>query len=293
MKAIVGRALSPVLHPYSRAARRIARAWLRRMDYAVDRRVLSQEEFVRQLRTLGITSGATIYLHTSMDELSRRVPGQNAPTLVNLLMQLLGEEGTLLAPTFPFRGLQYRYVQRQRVFDVNRTPSHVGLFTEVFRRTAGVTRSLHPTHPVAAWGKYGKELVAEHHLGTAFGEKSPVYKMQQYHGLVVGIGVIPKRCFTLYHVAEELHPSTHAIQYSTDSFEMIIIHGREKIPYRVIPSRPERIRQYGRADRILRREGILRYYTIKGLKLSVTPVRQFLQRAHELIDTNKFYSKRP
>jgi aminoglycoside N3'-acetyltransferase len=293
LKSIVSHVLPPSLHPYGRATSRTTRTWLRRMDCALDRRILSQEEFVRQLQQLGITFGATVYLHTSMDAFSRRVPSLNPLKLVNLLKQLVGEEGTLLAPTFPFRGSQYRYVQSRRVFDVNRTSSQVGLFTEVFRRTEGVTRSLHPTHPIAAWGKHSKELVAEHHLGTAFGEKSPVYKMQQYHGLVAGIGVMPKNCFTLYHVAEELHPSTHALQYSTDRFEVTILHGEKTVPYQVIPLRPDRVRRYGRADRILQEEGILRYYTCKGLKLSVTPVRQFLQRAFELIDADRFYSKKP
>ena len=149
----------------------------------------------------------------------------------NVLKELVGEEGTLLVPLFLFEARNIIMYKEQKIFDVKRTPSQVGLFTELFRRTEGVTRSLHPTHSVAAWGKHSKELVAEHHLGTAFGEKSPVYKMQRYNGLVAGIGVTPKRCFTLYHVAEELHPSTRAMQYSPEPFEMTIIHGQEKIPY--------------------------------------------------------------
>ena len=278
-------------HPCCQSAARKGRFWFRYMYHALDHRTLSQEEFIGELKRLGITRGATIYLHSSMDELIRRVAGQSAFKFINLLKELVGEEGTLLAPTFPFLGLQYDYVQRQRVFNVEHTSSMVGLFTELFRRTEGVTRSLHPTHPIAAWGKHSKELVEEHHLGTAFGEKSPVWKMQRYNGLVVGIGVSPRNCFTLYHVAEELHPITHAMHYSNDTFEMTIICGNEKIPYRVTPLRPDRVRKFGRADRILRSEHILRYYTVKGLRLSVAPASKFLQRAHELIDANLFYSK--
>jgi aminoglycoside 3-N-acetyltransferase len=269
------------------------RIWLRHIAYALDRRTLSIAEFVAQMKELGFTHGATIYLHSSMDQISRRIPGLDALKLIDLLRELIGEEGTLLAPTFPFRGLQYQYVQRQRVYNVRLTPSQEGLFTELFRRTKGVMRSLHPTHPIAAWGKHSKELLAEHHLGTAFGDKSPVYKMQKYNGLVAGLGVVPKECFTLYHVAEELHPTTRAMQYAADAFEMIIIYGDEKIPYKVIPLRPDRVRTYDRADRILRKEGILRYYRVKGLRFSATPVGPFLQRARELIDAAMFYSRGP
>ncbi|MFQ5964643.1 MAG: AAC(3) family N-acetyltransferase [Candidatus Scalinduaceae bacterium] len=287
MKAIVQHILPASLLPYCRTAWRKRRTLMRRLD----RRTLSREEFISQLKELGFTHGATIYLHSSMDALSRRVPCQNPLQLINLLKAMIGEEGTLLMPTFPLTVLQYYYVQRQKIFNVKRAPSQVGLLTELFRRTEGVTRSLHPTHSIAAWGKYSKELVSEHHLGTAFGEKSPICKMQQHNGLVAGIGVIPKDCFTLYHVAEELHPTTRALQYSTDTFEMTIIHGAKKIPYQVIPLRPDCVRSYDLADRILQSEGILRYYKIKGLKFSVTPVRQFLQRSLELIDTNTYYNK--
>jgi hypothetical protein len=132
--------------------------------------------------------------------------------------------------------------------------------------------------------------VADHHFGTAFGETSPVYKMQQYDGAVVGLGVTPKRCFTLYHMIEELHPLTHARQYSSETFEMTIICGQEKILYRVNPLRPDRVRRYDRAERILRREGILRFYRINGFRFSAASVGQFLHRAWELIDAHQFYS---
>jgi aminoglycoside N3'-acetyltransferase len=290
MKSVVKHLLPPSLDTDYKTVRRTARIWLRRIDYALDRRKLSLAEFIGQLKALGFTHGATIYLHSSMDQISRRVPGLHALKLIDLLKELIGEEGTLLAPTFPFRGLQYEYVQRQRVFNVQSTPSQEGLFTELFRRTKGVIRSLHPTHPIAAWGKHSKELLAEHHLGTAFGEKCPVYKMQKYDGLVAGLGVVPRECFTLYHVAEELHPTTRAMQYAAEAFEMTIIYGDEKIPYQVIPLRPDRIRTYDRADRILRKEGILRDYRVRGLRLSATPVGQFLHRARGLIDAAMFYS---
>lgn len=287
MKAIVENIIPSPLLPYCRTAWRKRRTLLRRLGC----RTLSLEELISQLKDLGFARGATIYLHSSMDVFSRRVPSLNPLNLINLLKETIGEEGTLLMPTFPFEGSQYYYVKRQKIFNVKRTPSQVGLFTELFRRTEGVTRSLHPTHPIAAWGKHSKELVAEHHLGTAFGEKSPIYKMQQHNGLVAGIGVTPKYCFTLYHVAEELHPTTHAMQYSTDTFEMTIIHGEKKIPYQVTPLRPDLKRRYDRADRILQKEGILSYYTVKGLEFSMTNVHKFLQRSLELIDTNMYYDK--
>jgi aminoglycoside N3'-acetyltransferase len=261
------------------------------MVHAVDRRHLSVEEFKENLRRFGFFPGATIYVHTSMDKISRRVPGITPTRLMELLKELVGKEGTLMVPTFPFDGLQYHYIQSVRVFNVQRTPSLVGLFTEVFRRSEGVVRSRHPTHPIAAWGRHSRELVAEHHLGTAFGEKSPVYKMQDWNGLVAGLGVTPKRCFTPYHVAEELHPKSHAMHYRDEYVEMVIVDGEEKFPYRIKPMRPDRLRRYGCGERILKRERILRYERIKGLEFSSASVHEFLARSSELISADCFYSR--
>jgi aminoglycoside N3'-acetyltransferase len=257
----------------------------------VDRRVLSRAEFLAELERVGVVRGATIYVHSSMDEVRRRVPGLEPVELINVLKELVGEDGTLLAPTFPFSGRQYEYVQTHRVFDVKRTPSMVGLFTELFRRSQGVTRSRHPTHPIAAWGKRSHELVAEHHLGTAFGERSPVYKMQYCRGRVVGIGVTPSRCYTLYHVAEELHPASRAMHYCTETVEMTIVDGASRTTCPVRPLRADRRRRYDRAEKILRREGILLSYRRKGLRFSGAAVGPFLERAHELISANRFYPR--
>ena len=287
MKAIARQIIPASLLPYCLSTWRKRHTLLRRLDS----RTLSQEEFISQLKELGFARGATIYLHSSMGAISRRVPGQNPLKLINLLKEMVGEEGTLLMPTFSFDGSQYSYVQNQRVFDVKRSPSQVGLLTELFRRTEGVIRSFHPTHSIAAWGMQSKELVSEHHLDTAFGEKSPICKMRKYNGLVAGIGVVPKYCFTLYHVAEEQHPTTHAMQYNTDTFEMTIVYGEKRIPYQVTPLRPDYMRRYGTADQILQKEGILRCCTTKGLQFGVTHVRQFLQRSKELIDANMYYGK--
>lgn len=287
IKAIAEDIIPASLLPHCRTVWRKGRAFVR----GLDRRTMSQETFVGQLKELGFGPDATIYLHSSMDALTRRVRSLTPFQLINLLKDMMGEGGTLLMPTFPFTGSQYHYVQRQKVFNVNRTPSQVGLVTELFRRSEGVTRSFHPTHPVAAWGRHSKELVAEHHLGTAFGEKSPVYKMRQYDGLMVGLGVTPRHCFTLYHVAEELHPTTYAMQYSPDSFEMTIVHAENHLPYKVIPLRHDLRRRYGRADRTLQKEGILSYFTVQGLEFSVTNVGSFLSRSRELIDANMYYGR--
>ena len=125
------------------------------------------------LRDLGFNPGATVMVHSSFSHIRRRVPDLSPQSLIALLQDLLGSQGTLLIPTFPFQGSQGEYADKNPRFDVQKTPSKVGVLTEVFRQTPGVIRSKHPTHPVGAWGRHARDILSTHHLGPTFGVTSP------------------------------------------------------------------------------------------------------------------------
>ncbi|OSM06206.1 putative aminoglycoside N3'-acetyltransferase-like protein [Magnetofaba australis IT-1] len=148
-------------------------------------------------------------MHSAMDRIQEAVPQITPTALISMMQELLGPDGTLLMPTFPFRGLQRDYAATLEAFDRRRTPCRVGLLPEVFRRLPGVMRSLHPTHPVAGWGARASALLEDHHKGLTFGaETSPFYRLTQCDGVTVGLGV--REPFTLYYVPEELDPDVRA-----------------------------------------------------------------------------------
>lgn len=267
------------------AYRRLRRHWVR-LNRAVDRRALSRPDLVRVLQTLGVTSGATVLVHSSMESLSRRVPGLTPLQLVRLLQELLGEEGTLLMPTFPFHGRQRDYAERCDTFDVRETPSQAGLVTEVFRRMPGVMRSLHPTHPVAGWGRHAANLLATHHLGTTFGPHSPLYKLGELGGHVVGLGTRPRDTFTILHVPEELHPAIRAWAYEEEPRVITIVDGTRRVPYRlhVLRVDAERDRFELGLLKALLREGVVKSMVEGGLQCSTARADQVIERALDLID---------
>ena len=66
------------------------------------------------------------------------------------------KDGLLVLPTHT-----WSYINAENPkFYVDKSPSCVGILTELFRKRPGVVRSLHPTHSVAALGKDAKEFVA-------------------------------------------------------------------------------------------------------------------------------------
>ena len=257
-----------------------------RIDRFIDRRTMTEGVFRNLLAKLRIEPGATIFLHSSMDEITRRVPGMSATRLIGLLQDVVGEDGTIVVPTFPFVGKQYFYVQKNPRFDRRRTPSQVGLFTEVFRRSPGVVRSLHPTHPVAAWGKHAIELTSTHHLGPTFGETSPFYKIGNFRGRVVGLGT-RLESYTILHVADDLHPDRRKAVLA-EPHSTWLIDGDSELQYQLFPLRPDASRNLARVEKELRRRGVLLYVSAAGLKCATADAVDLIHASMQLAEEGTF-----
>jgi aminoglycoside 3-N-acetyltransferase len=284
----VQRVMPAPWQPYVLPAYRHLRRRLRQLERTIDRRTLSPGALRVLLTELGVTPGATVMVHSSMDEITRRVPGLSPLALIHLLREMLTADGTLLMPTFPFLGKQRTYVEKRRVFDVARTPSQVGLLTEVFRRLPDVVRSLHPTHSVAAWGRHAVMLTQDHHRGTAFGEASPIYRLRHVRGLVVGLGTGLGDSFTILHVPEEVHPKAHRKCYDLHAVPMTIVAGAERLAYELAPLRADVHRHYARVEGVLLREGILRYVSRRGLRCAVLDADAFIRRSLALVEADAY-----
>jgi aminoglycoside 3-N-acetyltransferase len=156
------------------------------------------DDLVRDLLELGVRPGGVLLVHSSLKALGPRASGPAA--VIEGLCRVLGPDGTLLMPALSYATV----TPEQPLFDVRRTPSCVGVIPEIFRRTPGVRRSLHPTHSVCAAGPRAEELLGEHASDrTPCGPGSPFRKLQQFGGqiLMLGCGLAPN---TSLHAIEEL-----------------------------------------------------------------------------------------
>ena len=154
------------------------------------------------LTKMGIVESDTLMVHVNFNPQNGF---QGTPLdLVNALAELVGEKGNLLMVSIPFRGAAYDYLALNKPFNVKKTISMMGLVTEMFRRREGTLRSLHPTHPVLAFGKDAQWLVAEHDRCLyPCGPGSPFDKFRQLKGKIlffdVSFGAI-----TFFHYVEDL-----------------------------------------------------------------------------------------
>ena len=156
----------------------------------------------RRLRSMGIEQTDTLLLHSNFEPTSGFA---GSPLdLVNAFADLVGTRGNLLMVSIPFRGTAYDYLASNKVFNVRKTLSMMGLVTEMFRRRPGTVRSLHPTHPVLAWGKDAEWLVAGHEdCLFPCGGGTPFDKFRQLNGKILFFDV-GMEAITFFHYVEDL-----------------------------------------------------------------------------------------
>jgi aminoglycoside N3'-acetyltransferase len=157
------------------------------------------------LLQLGVVPGDVLMVHSAFD---RFLGFQGGPVdAIRTLQEVVGASGTLLMPTMPFRGTAIEYALGDPVFDARQTVSRMGLITELFRRSPGVVRSIHPTHSVAVWGSLADTMIAGHErTETPCGRLTPYGRLLQYDGKILLAGVPADTMTFCYFVAEELEP---------------------------------------------------------------------------------------
>ena len=140
-------------------------------------------DIVNDLRKIGINKGDILLVHSSFKSLGYVEGGIEA--VVEALKQAVGEEGTLMLPTFTYDNVN----AENPIFNIKESPSCVGMIPEVFRKSEGVVRSLHPTHSLAVWGKDKEYYIANHHDDdNCLDTNSPIYKLMQKKGKILHIG---------------------------------------------------------------------------------------------------------
>lgn len=181
--------------------------WLKRLVRAYHERfrAFTPADLTNALLELGLVPGDVLMVHSAFD---RFLGFHGGPVeAIRTLQEVLGPAGTLMMPTIPYRSTAIEYALGEPVFDVRRTVSRMGLITEVFRRSPGVVRSIHPTHSVAASGGRADAIIAGHELAeTPCGRLTPYGRLLEYDGKILLAGVSPNTMTFGYFVAEELEP---------------------------------------------------------------------------------------
>ena len=143
----------------------------------------------------------------------RRLAAQGllAEQAVEIILDRLGDRGTLLMPAMSWRNI----TPQQPVFSELETAGHVGALSETFRLRYSQVRSLHPTHSVAGRGPLAEFLLSTHHLGcTPVPLASPYGKMRGSGAQVLMLGTGLETATVFHHAEEMIAPSLYLANWS-------------------------------------------------------------------------------
>jgi aminoglycoside 3-N-acetyltransferase len=195
--------------------------WLKRLVRSYHRvfRAFTPADLKSALLELGVVPGDVLMVHSAFDSF---LGFRGGPVdAIRTLQEVVGARGTLMMPTIPFRGTAVEYALGDPVFDVRQTVSRMGLLTELFRRSAGVVRSIHPTHSVAVWGNRADAIIAGHERAeTPCGRLTPYEKLLQYDGKILLAGVPANTMTFCYFVAAELEPQLAIPVFTREKYPM-------------------------------------------------------------------------
>lgn len=226
--------------------------------------------FVQAVRRLGIEPGDTLMVHSAWNA-SNGFDGKIAD-MVAALKDAVGPEGLLVMPSLTYQNESSGdFLARDVPMNVRRSPSMMGMLSEVFRRGAGTARSLSPTHPLLAWGRDAEAFLAGHERAEVpFGEASPFERLRVRDARILAIDV-PFSTITFTHYIEDMiAPSLPFPLYEADvrSGRVIDHQGREhRVPVRVISREANALRREHRYVERLDAAGALRRARIGNTRL--------------------------
>lgn len=151
-----------------------------------------------------------LMVHSSVNNLHPMYKG-SALELLRALIDYCGPERTLVMPAFNFgengEGARETLKKNPR-FDLRRSPSQMGLLTELFRRSKGVLQSRHPVYRIAALGPLAEELTRGHeHVPSGMGKATPFDYMALHRAQIVGIGKTFQVMTQAHHIESLLDES--------------------------------------------------------------------------------------
>ena len=180
---------------------------------AASERPVTEQSLVADLRALGLRTGMTVLVHSSLSSLGWVSGGSTA--VIRALLAVVGADGTVVMPAHSAgsdpAGWENPPVPRAwwdtiratwPPFDPATTPTRaIGVIPEQFRTWPGVVRSHHATGSFAACGPLAKRITAEQRLEDPCGERSPLAVIYDLRGWILLLGVGHRRNTTL-HLAE-------------------------------------------------------------------------------------------
>src|SRR5664280_871276 len=207
------------------------------------------------LRALGVASGSTLVVRSSLSALGYVTGGAHAVVLA--LRDVLGPDGTLVVPTHssslsdpgrwenpPVPETWWPVIRESMpAFDPALTPTGgMGAVVEVVRHLPGALRSAHPVDSFCAVGPNAVFVTSHHGLANGLGEESPLARLYDLGAdvLLLGVGHANNTSLHLGEFRSHIRPTV------TEGAPVLVDGRRAWVTYRYPTGTPRTSRRSAR-----------------------------------------------
>lgn len=239
------------------------------------------EECISFLESCGIGKGSIIVLHSSYGNL--KPTSLNNVGIINRLIELVGDEGTLAAPVIRSyteeEGIDIKQQHKDGcstitcIYDVDNTPISSGVLPITLHKHPKSYTSKHPINPLTAVGKHAERMMANNLSGdlpSGHGINSCWKYCADHNAFIVYLGVDFGHHITMQQVVSESYPEhTPPNFYAKRRFVLITGNHKEEI----LVKERKRCMTTNLPERCVRKDiiksGIVKMTNIKGIPISV------------------------
>jgi len=223
------------------------------------------------IKGLGINKGDILIVHSSMEGLKNA--GVEPEEIIDFLLDLVGESGTLVIPTFPIQNLKYD-PNKEIIYNPKRSLCWTGMIPNKFLKYPGVVRSSFPYNSLAALGSEAELMMSNNLEGdTPHGKNSSWYFCITHHAKILYLGVNIAECNTMLHVVEDYYDNEWPIKnwYETQNYSIKIGNEIIKKSIRVCDGKWVKYNICYNYNGKLKKAGLMNESTIDGVIVGYTP----------------------
>jgi aminoglycoside 3-N-acetyltransferase len=166
---------------------------------------MTSNSLTLDLHDAGVRPGMVLTVHSSLKSIGHVEGG--AATVVQTLLEAVGDGGTLLFPALTFKGSLTLFLRENQTVDLRRSPATTGAIPRAAAAHPLARQSSHPTHSAIAIGPAVDLLLSGRQSGQGpCGTESPFHKAAMAGGFILLIGVTNAANTTLHCVEEMAAP---------------------------------------------------------------------------------------
>jgi aminoglycoside 3-N-acetyltransferase len=169
-----------------------------------------------QFRDLGLESGDDILIHSSLSGMKCE-----PEDLLDAIMEIIGDDGTLIVPTFNF---DWTNNAPDGIWNINDSPSEMGYFTELIREKEESIRTVHPFYSFACLGAQAEEYGRVHSRDT-FSRDYLFGTLHDVNAKMMIIGLEYNHSWTFSHYIEQQQSVDY--RYKKPFSGKMVINGKE------------------------------------------------------------------